>query len=136
MLIGSSDPRDARELVEALEMLERRRRTDGSGLRPFVAGLLAVARSDSVRSRHEPSPFDGSERSLDGDAMPLPRLMDLTEVADRLDVSKSTVERLVANGELPVVHPTAGSTRVHSDDLVAFMDGLRSGVVSKRKVSA
>lgn len=140
MISASSDPRDALELVEALEMLERRRRTDNLKLRPFSAELLAVARADSARGRQGTTTFDGSRVDPDCDAVPLPRLLDKTEVADRLDVGMRTVERMISSGELPVVRIGA-AVRVHSDDLVEFMDALRSGhtstatdAVSERKV--
>jgi excisionase family DNA binding protein len=43
------------------------------------------------------------------------------EIADRLDVSVSTVHRLIASGRLPAVHPTPRIVRVPSSAVDALL---------------
>lgn len=52
------------------------------------------------------------------------QLLTLDEVADRLRVGERTVRRYTADGRLPTVKLGA-AVRVHSEDLAAFVEGLR-----------
>jgi excisionase family DNA binding protein len=51
-------------------------------------------------------------------------LLTLDDVAEHLQVSRRTVERLIAAGELAATRIGA-ATRVHPDDLRAFVERLR-----------
>lgn len=52
-------------------------------------------------------------------------LLTLDEVADRLRVSRRTVERLVSKGWLRVVRPSPGRTCVEGRELEAYMARIR-----------
>jgi excisionase family DNA binding protein len=56
---------------------------------------------------------------------PPPPLLTREEVGDRLQVSDTTVKRLLASGQLPAVR-IGRTVRVHADDLLAFIDRHRS----------
>lgn len=49
----------------------------------------------------------------------------LPEVADRLRVSRRTVERLIARGRIRVVHPSEGRTCVEEREVEAYQAWLR-----------
>jgi len=53
-----------------------------------------------------------------------PVLLELEDVADAMQVSASTVKRLIGSGKLRAVK-VERATRVHRDDLAAYLDGLR-----------
>lgn len=65
----------------------------------------------------------------DGEAVPIPDspilLYDIGAVADALRLSKRTVGRLIADGQIPSVKVGA-ARRVHRDDLSAYANGLRN----------
>lgn len=65
----------------------------------------------------------------DGEATPIADspilLYDVGAVADVLRLSKRTVGRLVADGQIPSVKVGA-ARRVHRDDLLAYANGLRN----------
>lgn len=56
---------------------------------------------------------------------PETRALRLDEVAERLDVSRRTVERLIAAGRIRVIHPSPGRVRVERRELDAYMASLR-----------
>lgn len=122
---GSSPVEIAGHLALALEMLEvnlrRNRRTVPGWVGP-VTGLFRAWATSSGNSR--------AELTL----QPEPRLLTYEQVAVQLgDVSLSTVQRLVTDRRLPVVHVTPRTPRVRVEDLEAFLDGLsveRSGSVT------
>lgn len=49
----------------------------------------------------------------------------LSEVAERLRVSRRTVERLVASGRIRVIHPSPGRVLVEERELAAYLAALR-----------
>lgn len=53
-------------------------------------------------------------------------LLTPAEVADRLNASKRTVQRLIVRGELPAIKLNARSIRVAEADLDAFLAARRS----------
>ena len=52
---------------------------------------------------------------------PMPRFLKVAEVARRLNVSKSLVYRMIADGELPAVRMCKGTLRVRGVDLEAYI---------------
>lgn len=46
------------------------------------------------------------------------------DVSEYLQVSVRTIERLIASGEL-TAHGIAGKTRIHPDDLAAYLKNTR-----------
>lgn len=58
------------------------------------------------------------------------RLLTMVEAAERLDVSKRTVQKLVTAGDLPAVR-ISRIVRIRPEDLDAFVAGR---VVSKKTV--
>ena len=58
--------------------------------------------------------------------MEVPQLRTLDDVAERLVISRRSVEKLIASGQLASVK-IGKSRRVSEDDLAAYIDGLRSG---------
>ncbi len=53
-------------------------------------------------------------------------LLTLGEVAERLRVSRRSVERLVRAGRLRVIHPVPGRTCVEARELEAYRAHLRN----------
>lgn len=66
----------------------------------------------------------GSAEPADDAKVP-PLLLRQRQVAEALEVSESTVKRLVADGRLPVVRVN-GATRIRVADLAALVEGLPS----------
>lgn len=52
-------------------------------------------------------------------------LLTLDDVAERLTVSRRTVERLVALGRIRVVHPSPGRVRVEPREVDAYLAAIR-----------
>lgn len=48
-------------------------------------------------------------------------LLTVPQAAQRLTVSTAAVYRLIASGDLRLVRPTPGTTRVRSDELEAYL---------------
>jgi excisionase family DNA binding protein len=69
------------------------------------------------------TPMPALEEGHTGSVAPM--LLDYEDVADALQVSASTVKRLVRAGELPAVK-VARATRVRRDDLAAYVERLRA----------
>jgi excisionase family DNA binding protein len=87
-------------------------------LNPTRHALLAVL------ARLEPSCAAGPGDLWHGaDMCSMPLLLDYGQVAARLNVSRSTVERAVRDGRLPVVH-LGRSTRVVPEELERFVAAL------------
>jgi len=55
--------------------------------------------------------------------MSTPQFLSVQEIADRLSVSKSTIQRHIKNGRLPSVL-IGGSRRVREDDLATFIESI------------
>ena len=53
------------------------------------------------------------------------RLLSLDEVAQRLSLSRRTVERLQAKGWIRVVHPSPGRTCVEEREVEAYLARIR-----------
>ncbi|MDP9388179.1 MAG: helix-turn-helix domain-containing protein [Actinomycetota bacterium] len=103
---------DARPLLAVLDELERRRRRDFEQVRYWL-----------IRAT---SGHDGSTPAGALDAVhtrPVTLLLSLEDAADVLNVSPSTVKRLVRAGELPAVK-VARTTRVRRSDLDAYVAAL------------
>lgn len=111
----------AQQLLEVLDELERRRRRDFTLARRWLVGLIS-GQDGSI------SPL-GAGPVHDGRMMPM--LLDLEDVADCLQVSVSSVKRLVKAGELPVVK-VEHHTRVRRCDLDAYVFSLDSTVTTGR----
>jgi excisionase family DNA binding protein len=56
--------------------------------------------------------------------------MKIEDAAEKLKVSKSTVRRLIINGDLPAVK-IGKSVRIRSDDWEQFMNKLLNSEISK-----
>ncbi len=52
-------------------------------------------------------------------------LLTLPEAAQRLRVSRRTVERLIAAGRIRVLHPTPGRTVIAEREIEAYLAWLR-----------
>ncbi len=57
-------------------------------------------------------------------------LMKIEDAAEKLQVSKSTVRRLIINGDLPAVK-IGKSVRIRSDDWEQFMNKLLNSKILK-----
>ncbi len=120
-----TDPVVAEHLVEALSAQQSRCLHEGLEFPLELVETLAGCRV-LVSGRHRASSFAPAGDTAGRDAHHAgAHLLDLDEAAARLSYSRSTVERLVKSGALPVVRPPAGAVRVHSHDLEDFMDSLR-----------
>ncbi len=73
-----------------------------------------------------PIPADDGEDPDDGRVTPL--LLRLERTAEVLDVSPTTVKRLIRGGELPAVKVN-GATRVRVEDLRTYVERLASAAV-------
>ncbi len=91
--------------AEALEL---------SGL-AFRAGALLTSRHAALTAAAAAAPAAPEPSSAPGS-----RLVDASEAAALLRVSKSTVTRLAAAGKLPVVRPSPGVVRFDRGDLEAY----------------
>ena len=115
------DPATARDVLDALRLLEGRLVPSGRRLSAGAVELRTVAER-SLRSLTVGfSPRDAA-RAQDGDVDPY--LLTLGEVKQRLNVGLTTVKEAINRGELRAVH-LGRAVRVHSEDLVKYMDQLR-----------
>jgi excisionase family DNA binding protein len=105
----TDDELTLRYIAELLEEHRQRCRRDGLVLPVGLASALALARGRQRPPRFDP---DGDP----GEAL----LVTYEQAALVLAVSKRTVERLVARGELPTVD-VGGCRRIARDDLVAYV---------------
>jgi excisionase family DNA binding protein len=105
----TDDELTLRYIAELLEEHRQRCRRDGLVLPVGLASALALA-----RGRQRPPRFDP-----DGDPGE-PLCMTYDQAALLLAVSKRTIERLVACGELPTVD-VGSCRRIARDDLVAYV---------------
>lgn len=103
------------QAVEALDALERVRRQQYDAMRARLIRVLTV--QDGSSSAPPPA------GAHDGRMAPV--LLDLEDVADALQVSTSTVKRLIRHKKLRAVK-VEGSTRVHPDDLDTYVDSIRA----------
>lgn len=78
------------------------------------------------RGLSSPDPLPPSD-----DAPVVGVLLRLPEVAERLSCSLTSVKRLIAAGDLPVVH-LLGQRRVRTTDLDAFVESLDGGTFRDR----
>ncbi len=58
--------------------------------------------------------------------------MRLEEVARELDISRASVFKLISAGKLPVIRYGQRMVRVHREDLIAYVEGLRAGEPAAR----
>ena len=92
------------------------------GHRESIAASLADIEEHRARVLDELGEMDAIIESLAGSGgRPPSPLLTIGEAADHLNVSRSTVNRLIANGELPVVRITSAPRvrRVDIDDYIA-----------------
>jgi excisionase family DNA binding protein len=109
-----------RHLVSALEGYVAGLRRNGIAAPSSLWDLLEALRGvTAVQDGSRDASGDGS-----GDALVVPQIAySYRAVAERLDVSESTIKRLVKAGELPVVD-ILGSRRIRSADLDAYLESL------------
>lgn len=115
------DPATARDVLDALRLLEGRLVTSGRRLSAGARELRTVAEA-SLRSLTVGLPPEATAGAHDGEVDPY--LLTLDEVKQRLNVGLTTVKEAINRGELRSVH-LGRAVRVHSDDLAAYMDQLR-----------
>lgn len=102
-----------REVVDAFDELERRRRKEAAALRDWLV-RVTTDQHGSISSQ----PENVAHHLYMG-----PLLLDLEDVSDALGVSVPTVKRLVRAGTLPAVK-VSGATRVRRCDLETYVAGL------------
>ena len=115
------DPATARDVLDALRLLEGRLVTSGRGLSAGAVELRTVAEASLRSLTVGLSPQDAAG-THDGDVDPY--LLTLDEVKHRLNVGLTTVKQAINRGDLRAVH-LGRAVRVHSEDLAAYMDRLR-----------
>ena len=115
------DPATARDVLDALRLLEGRLVTSGRRLSAGAVELRTVAEA-SLRSLTVGLSPQGAAGAHDGDVDPY--LLTLDEVKHRLHVGLTTVKEAIGRGDLRAVH-LGRAVRVHSEDLAAYMDRLR-----------
>lgn len=117
------DDETVRYLRQALVLMRGWCRTNAVPTPAQVRALEAALSSGTVRNRPEPSPLDKASGPADGAAMNRTRslLHSLDDVAEMLDISRSTVERMCGDGRL--TSRKVGRRRlVHRDDVDAYLD--------------
>ena len=55
--------------------------------------------------------------------MPVPKLLSVAQVSARLQCARSTVRRLIADGELRASRISSRTIRISEADLQAYLDG-------------
>lgn len=116
-------PVAAREIVEALRLLEGRRRSRGQHLSAEARQVLRAAELSSVVLSGQTVAPDGA----DADAPTMaPQLLTVDDVSGQLRTSTTTVRRLISAGELAAVR-VGRSVRVRPGDLEAYVAGLGPG---------
>jgi excisionase family DNA binding protein len=106
------------QMLRALDLLERHARTNALSYPSELATLVALL----APTRQEATNLPLLDASGDGARVPL--LLDYDGAAAQLHVSRRTVERLVATGQLRAIR-VANSPRIAREDLVSFVEGLR-----------
>lgn len=108
------------DLLDALRLLEGRRRALGQQLSPGAVVLRQVAEG-TIRVSEGHAVEAGAP---EGDDDPVgPYLYNLDEVALRLRLSQRSVKRLIASGGLRAVK-VGGATRIRPDDFSVFLETL------------
>lgn len=115
------DPATARDVIDALRLLEGRLISSSRRLSAGALELRTVAEVSLRSLTVGPSPTP-TVAGQDGDVDPY--LMTLDEVKHRLNVGLTTVKAAIRAGDLAAVH-VGRSVRVHSEDLAAYMERLR-----------
>lgn len=132
MLIFSPDEQTAGQVAMAIELWKREARRLGISVAPGIDqvrdAMLARARVGSVTVTEGQ---DGSILATFGEVsqgadMPTGPLLTLDEAAERLGVSRSTLKRLTAAGEIRTVRVGRRAVRFHADDLDAYIAGRRT----------
>lgn len=115
------DRATATDLLDALRLLEGRRRPGGQRLSAGAQELRMVAER-SLRSPTValPTPAD----VVPDDAVVDPHLLTLEDVCHRLSFGRTKVKAEISSGRLRAVH-IGRLVRVHSADLADYLDGLR-----------
>jgi excisionase family DNA binding protein len=114
------DPATARDVLDALRLLEGRLIGQGRRLSPGALELREVAEGSQEAWRGGLSP----EVVGMADDEAVPHLLTFDEVASRLHVGLTKVKEEARAGALPTVR-IGRAVRVHSDDLAEYMDRLR-----------
>jgi excisionase family DNA binding protein len=61
------------------------------------------------------------------ESLPIPKLLNLSQVASILSISKTQAYRLAASGELPIVRFGKACLRVEKVDLERFIQASKNG---------
>ncbi len=119
-LFGTEGERLRRALLGAISDHERALRHDARRLEPVLVELRAVLfRVSEGQDGASPEPSPDHQQDVSMSAL----LVSTERAADRLDMSTSSVKRLIRCGALPAVK-IGGATRVRAADLEAFFAGL------------
>ena len=68
---------------------------------------------------------------MDTNTQEIPQLLTLQEAADRLSISKRSLEREIQRGNFPPPLKIGRATRVEVADLVRYVEGLRQSQDTK-----
>lgn len=120
------DEATALEILDALRLLEGRRRSTGQQLSVGTLEIRQVAER-SLRARSSQRPSHGVQRADDDAVL---ALLDLDAVAHRLKTSLRTARRYVSSGDLKAVK-LGRLTRVRPADLATFIAHLAEREITK-----
>jgi excisionase family DNA binding protein len=124
VLVVALEDVDSAHLARAIQNYERVCRQNGARLPIALRELhdTLVSMPEGVRSGQEQSRSDSVSAPVEDSVMSL--LLDYGSAGRWLDVSESTVRRLVDGGELRSVS-IGRLRRVHRDDVIEYADKLR-----------
>jgi excisionase family DNA binding protein len=109
-------------LALALTRYARHLRQDRLSVPPAIDELAALVLR-CARARPTTTRVDDEEPRTQGGAVVRQLLLTKAEAAESLRVSVRTVERLIASGQLPLLH-VEGASRLRLADVEAYVDSL------------
>lgn len=109
-------------LAALVPHVRKLRRNGGSAPPELEVFMRGLATPETATARRRPPPLDESGAAPESAAMPL--YVNYAEAGRLLGISKRTVERGVARGELPAV-VVLGAKRIRRRDLEAYAASLR-----------
>jgi excisionase family DNA binding protein len=112
-------------LALALTRYGRHLRQDRLSIPPMIEELTALL-VRCARVRPAATRMDEKKPTAQADAVAKPLLVTKAEAAEYLRVSVRTVERLIAGGQLPLLH-IERSSRLRLADIEAYVDSLIPG---------
>jgi excisionase family DNA binding protein len=112
-------------LALALTRYARHLRQDRLSVPPAIDELAALVLR-CARARPTTTRVDDEEPRTQGGAVARQLLVTKAEAAESLRVSVRTVERLIASGQLPLLH-VEGASRLRLSDVEAYVDSLIPG---------